>query len=146
MIVNHNVKKNQFVGTQRAHFELSGTGSQTVMIPLSGPKQIRKITIVTGDNSAIDPATVLNVRQMAGGSIIVGSIPIQLGPNIVIVKDESSLDKEFVKMNETFDGLAFEIDNALVADVWSLRIEVIYSARTNVNNNVYVDEKIEGLL
>lgn len=145
MIVNHNVKKNQFVGVQRAYFEIAGTGDESVVVPLSGPKQIRKVSVVTGNNAG-SAVLVLNVLQSVGGDPIVTGLAVNTAANTSVVASESMLNENFVKMDDSFDGLCFEVDNNAVGDNWSLRIEVIYSARTNINNNVYVDEKVEGLL
>lgn len=145
MIVNHNVKKNQFVGVQRAYFEISGTGDQSVVVPLSGPKQIRKVSVVTGNNAG-SAVLDLNVLQSVGGDPIVTGLAVNTADNTSVVASESMLNENFVKMDDSFDGLCFEVNNNLAGDNWSLRIEVIYSARTNINNNVYVDEKVEGLL
>lgn len=145
MIVNHNVKKNQFVGVQRAYFQLAGTGTTTIAVPLVGAKQIRKVSVVTGANNlAAQPLTLTVQQDVATGPIV--SLDIKQVLNTFVVADESALDKNFVKMGPQFDGLAFVIANPAGADNWSFSIEVVYSARTNINNTVYVDEKVEGLL
>ena len=147
MIVNHNVKKNQFVGLQRAYFDVAGTGDATIEFPLTGPKQIRKIAVVTADNSAAVGPLTLAVKQGAASlTDIVGGLDIKQLANTYVVADEAALDKNLVKMSASFNGIAFAVNNAAGADSWSFRVEVVYSARTNVNDNVYVDEKIEGIL
>ena len=147
MIVNHNVKKNQFVGTQRAYFDVAGTGNAIIEFPLTGPKQIRKIAVVTANNSAAAGPLTLAVRQSAASlTNIVNNLDIKQAANTYVVADEAALDKTLVKMSELFNGIAFVVNNGGGADTWAFRVEVVYSARTNVNNNVYVDEKIEGIL
>lgn len=146
MIVNHNVKKNQFVGVQRAYFQFAGTGTTTIAVPLVGAKQIRKVSVVTGPNSlALGPLTLTVQQDVATGPIV--SLDIKKVLNTFVVADESALDKNFVKMGSQFDGLAFVVANPGGGpDAWSFSIEVVYSARTNINNTVYIDEKVEGLL
>lgn len=146
MIVNHNIKKNQFAGCQRAYFTLNGTGDATMTLPLSGPKQIRKLTVVTGPNAAAVNALTLQALQQAAGVAITSALDIKQAVGTYVVANESSLVKTAVKMGDAFDGIALKIDNAAGADNWSFAVEIIFSPRTNVNDNVYVDEKVEGLL
>lgn len=144
-IVNHDIKKNQFAGCQRAYFTLNGSGNATMTLPLSGPKQIRKVNIVTGPNAgAVQPLT-LQVLQVAAGSAITAPLDIKQAVGTFVTANESALFKDYVKMGEAFDGIALAIDDNGGADNWSFAIEIIFSPRTNVNNTVYVDEKIEGV-
>jgi hypothetical protein len=145
-IVNHDIKKNQFVGCQRAHFTLNGTGNTTLTLPLSGPKQIRKVTVVTGPNStAVQPLT-LQLLQQSGGTAITAALDIKQVVGTFVTANESALVASAVKMSEAFDGIALKVDDNAGADNWSFSVEIIYSPRTNVNNNVFMDEKIEGIL
>lgn len=145
-IVNHDIKKNQFVGCQRAYFTLTGSGNSTVTLPLSGPKQIRKVTVVTGPNAgAVQPLT-LQLLQQSGGTAITAALNIKQAIGTFVVANESDLVQSAVKMSDAFDGIALKVDDNAGADNWSFAVEIIYSPRTNVNNTVFVDEKIEGLL
>lgn len=146
MIVNHNIKKNQFTGCQRAYFVLNGTGDATIILPLSGPKQIRKMTVVTGPNGAAVNALTLQLLQQAAGVAITSALDIKKAVGTYVVANESDLVKAAVKMSDAFDGIALKVDNAAGADNWSFAVEIIFSPRTNVNDNVYLDEKVEGLL
>lgn len=145
-IVNHDVKKNQFVGCQRAYFLLSGSGTTTFTLPLTGPKQIRKVAIVTGANSAAIQTVTLQLLQVAAGNAITSALDIKKAAGTFVIADESTLVKDYVKMGEAFDGIAVKVDNNGGADNWSFSIEIIFSPRTNVNNTVFVDEKVEGVL
>jgi hypothetical protein len=145
-IVNHDIKKNQFAGCQRAYFTLNGSGNSTMSLPLTGPKQIRKVAIVTGPNSgAVQPLT-LQLLQAAAGSAITAALDIKKAVGTYVIADESALVKDYVKMGEAFDGIALKVDNNAGADNWSFSVEIIFSPRTNVNNTVFVDEKVEGVL
>lgn len=144
-IVNHDIKKNQFAGCQRAYFTLNGSGNATITLPLSGPKQIRKVNVVTGPNSAAAQPLTLQVLQVAAGNAITAPLNIKQVVGTFVVADEAALFKDYVKMGEAFDGIALKIDDNAGADSWSFAIEIIFSPRTNVNNTVYVDEKIEGV-
>jgi hypothetical protein len=145
-IVNHDVKKNQFVGCQRAYFTLNGSGTTTMSLPLTGPKQIRKVAIVTGPNSAAVQPLTLQLLQVAAGSAITAALDIKKAVGTYVFADEAALVKDFVKLGEAFDGIALKVDNNAGADNWSFSIEIIFSPRTNVNNTVFVDEKVEGVL
>lgn len=145
-IVNHDIKKNQFAGCQRAHFILSGSGDSTITLPLSGPKQIRKVLLITGPNAAAVNTLTLQVLQAPAGAAITAALDIKQVANTFVVANESNLFAAAVKMSEAFDGITLRVDNNTGADNWSFAVEIIYSPRTNVNNTVYVDEKIEGVL
>jgi hypothetical protein len=145
-IVNHDVKRNQFVGCQRAYFTLNGSGTTTMSLPLTGPKQIRKVAIVTGPNSAAVQPLTLQLLQVAAGNAITAALDIKKAVGTYVFADEATLVKDYVKLGEPFDGIALKVDNNAGADNWSFSIEIIFSPRTNVNNTVFVDEKVEGVL
>ena len=145
-IVNHDIKKNQFVGCQRAYFTLNGSGTTTMSLPLTGPKQIRKVAIVTGPNSAAVQPLTLQLLQVAAGNAITAALDIKKAVGTYVFADEAALVKDYVKLGEAFDGIALKVDNNAGADNWSFSIEIIFSPRTNVNNTVFVDEKVEGVL
>ena len=145
-IVNHDVKKNQFVGCQRAYFTLNGSGTTTMSLPLTGPKQIRKVSIVTGPNSAAVQPLTLQLLQVAAGNAITAALDIKKAVGTYVFADEAALVKDYVKLGEAFDGIALKVDNSAGADNWSFSVEIIFSPRTNVNNTVFVDEKVEGVL
>lgn len=145
-IVNHDIKKNQFAGCQRAYFTLNGAGSSTMPLPLSGPKQIRKVSVVTGPNAGAVQTVTLQLLQQAAGTAITPALNIKQAAGTFVFANESDLVASAVKMSDAFDGIALKVDNNGGADNWSFSVEIIYSPRTNVNNTVYVDEKIEGIL
>ena len=144
-IVNHDLKNNQFAGIQRAHFEITGVSDLSVDVPLTGPKQIRRIVVITGANSG-GAAKTLQVLQKAGGTAMTAAKDIKLAANSYVTFEASEFVSGTTKMDSTFDGLCFKVDNGAAGDTWAIRVEVLFSPRTNVNNNVYVDEKIEGIL
>lgn len=145
-IVNHDIKKNQFAGCQRAYFILNGSGDTTYTLPLSGPKQIRKVLVTTANNAAAVNTLTVQLLQAVGGAAITAALDIKQPAGTFVTANESTLVTSAVKMSDAFDGIALKIDNNTGADNWGFAIEIIYSPRTNVNNTVYVDEKIEGIL
>lgn len=144
-IVNHDLKNNQFAGIQHATYEISGAGDLSVEVPLTGPKQIRRIVVVTGANGG-GGAKTLQVLQKAGGTAMTAAKDVKLAANSYVTFESNEFVSGTTKLDSTFDGLCFKLDNSGGADAWSLRVEVLFSPRTNINNNVYMDEKIEGIL
>lgn len=142
-IVNHDLKGNQFAGSQRAHFHFSGVGTTTVEAPLSGPKQIRRIVAITGANVA-NPKT-LRPFQVAGGSALAAAKSINTAALIRVIWEPADLYADKVKMDSTFDSIAFDVICDGPGDSWSIDVEVLYSPRTNINNTVFLDEKVAGL-
>lgn len=145
-IVNHDLKNNQFAGIQRESYFVSGSGDLSVEVPLTGPKQVRRIVIVTGPNSAGVPVKTVQILQKVGGTAMTAAKDIKLAGNSYVTFESTDFVSGTTKMDSTFDGLCFKIDNGGGADAWSFRAEVLFSPRTNINNTVYVDEKIEGIL
>ena len=143
-IVNHDVATKQQIGLQTAHFSLAATGAATITVPLTGPKQIRKIVVLTGNNAGA-AALTLAVWDEDAGNVIAAAKDIKQAADTYVVWEESELEPEFVKMGASYNGLAFDITNAGGPDAWSCIVEVLYSPRTNTYGSVYVDEAVEGV-
>lgn len=145
-IVNHSVATKQHIGVQRAYFVLSGTDDTTIEVPLTGPKQIRKVVITAGANNAGAAGTLtLQVLDATGGNVVCAAKDIKVAAGTYVKWEGSEISTTYGKLAATIDGLAFKVVNALGADAWSFVAEVLFSPRTNTFGDVYVDESVEGV-
>ena len=145
-IVNHDLRKNQLAGLMSAHFNVSGTDDTDIELPLSGPKQIRRIVVTTGANSGAVGTLTLQPKQTTGGNTLGSARDIKKAAGTYVKWDEATLTSTAVRMDSTFDGIAFSVVNAGGADAWAFAVEVVYSPVTNVNGTAYVDAKLNGVL
>ena len=143
-IVNHDLKGNQHAAIQRAHYHFAGTGTTTVEVPLAGPRQIRRIVCITGANITANAKT-LRPLQVAGGDGIGLAKDINKAALTRVTWEPADLLVAKVKTDATFDSIAFDVICANGGETWSVDVEVLYSPRTNINNSVFLDEKVAGL-
>lgn len=148
-IVNHSVVTKQHIGIQRAYFVLSGTDDTTIEVPLTGPKQIRKVVITAGANNAGAVGTLtLQVLDTTGGHVICAAKDIKVAAGTYVTwtgAEIAAVSPNYAKLSTSIDGLAFKVVNAGGADAWSFVAEVLFSPRTNTFGDVYVDESVEGV-
>ena len=147
-IVNHSVATKQHIGIQRAVYAISATGAATIEVPLTGPKQIRKVVVTCGANSGAVGTLTLQVLDTTGGNVVCAAKNIKLAAGTYVRWEESEIAAiipNFAKMGTSIDGLAFKVVNAGGADAWSVIAEVIFSPRKTTLGSAYVDEKVEGV-
>lgn len=143
MIGANNCDPNQRLGAHSAHFTIFAGAVADFFRPLAGPKTIRRIVVVTGDNAAV-AGLVMAVTQSVGGDVIGAAKAVDLAANTVVTWEESELDTAYKTMDSTQQGIAFELSGAAPAN-YSLDVEVIYDSGLLAGLEVCQNQDVEGL-
>lgn len=129
-----NVGRKTRVGVNAATFTLSGTfggaGSENILLPITGPKTIKKIVLVTADNSGVAVSLTCKPQTDVAGTDLGSAKDILKTANNVVEWNTADLTASACNIGSTHKGINLLV-TAGGAGTWGLRVEVLFTDLAN---------------